>query len=234
MPVTAVFFRAFTFSINRHTLPGMGDDEPIILMAIEKKGRLVLLHFSNEAVFRATPATVQQLGLAEKIAFSPDGYRHLADLLERRFAWCTAETTLAQRAASIGEFKRKLKRKEIADRLISEIVTDFKEKGLLGDYAYAVAKTRSFLEHKPAGEAFLVSQLQKHLVPRLIAEKAVKEVLAETDETDIALRLLQKRSAALAKLDLETARRKAYTYLARRAIPYGAAKKAFDKLFGKL
>lgn len=211
----------------------MGDDDPIILKTIEKKGRLVLLHFSNEAVIRATPATVQQLGLAEGIGYSAEGYRNLTDLLERRFAWYTAETTLAQRAYSIGEFKRKLKRKEIADKLIVEIVADFKKKGLLGDYAYAVAKARSLLEHKPAGGAFLVSQLQKHLVPRLIAEKAVKEVLADTDETDIALKLLQKRSAVLANLDLETARQKAYTYLARRAIPYGAAKKAFDKLFGK-
>lgn len=211
----------------------MGDDDPIILKRIEKKGRLVLLHFSNEAAFRATPATVQQLGLAEAIAFSPEGYRQLADLLERRFAWYTAETTLAQQAVSIGQFRRKLRRKEIADGLIAEIVADFKEKGLLGDYAYAVAKARSFLEHKPAGGAFLVSQLQKHLVPRLIAEKAVKEVLSETDETDIAVRLLRKRATALAKLDLETARRKAYTYLARRAIPYGAARKAFDQLFGK-
>ena len=211
----------------------MADDDPIVLKAIERKGRLYLLHFSNDAVFRATPATVQQLGLVEEIAFSPEGYGKLIDLLERNFAWYTAETTLAQRAYSIGELKRKLKRKEIADKLIAEIVADFKEKGLLGDYAYAIARTRSLLEHNPAGRAFLVSRLQNHLVPRPIAEKAVGEVLSDLDETDIALKLLEKRSAALSKFDLETARRKAYTYLARRAIPYGAAKKAFEKLFGK-
>jgi regulatory protein len=211
----------------------MADDDPIILKAVERKGRLILLHFSNDGVFRATPGTVQQLRLAEGIAFSPHGYGQLVDLLERQFAWYTAETTLAQRAYSIGEFKRKLRLKEIPDKLIAEIVADFKEKGLLGDYAYAVTRVRSLLERNPAGRAFLVSRLENHLVPRPIAEKAVNEVLADMDETDIALKLLEKRRAALSKFDLEMARRKAYTYLARRAISYGAAKKAFARLFGK-
>jgi hypothetical protein len=43
--------------------------------------------------------------------------------------------------------------------------------------------------------------------------------------------LLERKKGSLAKFDLETARKKAYTYLSRRAISYGAAKAAFEKVF---
>lgn len=207
--------------------------EVIVLRQIERRGTLYRLHFSNDAVFRATPATVQLHALTEGKSFPPEAFAELIGRLEQEFARHQAMSLLAQRPYSIGEFKRRLRHKGVAAGLISDLVSDFKSQGLLGDYDYALFYTRMLLLRRPAGKAYMIADLQRRQVPRLIAEKAVAEVLSEVDETDIALRLLEKRVSALSKFDLETARRKAYTYLARRGIPYGAAKKAFEKLFDK-
>jgi len=140
---------------------------------------------------------------------------------------------LARRPYSVGEFKQRLRHKDISDEHIRRIIRDFRDKGFLNDYEYALARARSLNARKPAGRGYLVAWLRKRLVPREIAEKAVDELLADVDEVETAVELLNRKRSSLDKFDLETARRKAYTYLSRRAISYGAAREAFEKVFGK-
>lgn len=205
--------------------------ETVILKKLDRKGQLFYLSFSNGEQLRATPAAVSERGLVVGMAFSPVEFEQLKELIERRLAYYTAESILARRPYSIGRFKEKLREKSISSELISEIVKEFKSRDLLDDYRYSIARVQSLLNRKPAGRAFLAADLQRRLIPRPIAEKAVAEALSGLNEIEIALRLLQKRQASLAKFDLETARRKAYNYLSRRSISYGASKEAFDRLF---
>jgi len=209
----------------------VGSPEAIILKKLDRKGQVFYLTFSNGELLRATPAAVSERGLTVGMAFSSAEFAQLKGFVERRLAYYTAESILARRPYSIGRFKEKLREKSISSELINEIVKEFKSRDLLDDYRYALARVQSLLNRKPAGRAFLVADLQRRLVTRPIAEKAVAEAVSGLDETEIALNLLQKRQASLAKFDLETARRKAYNYLSRRSISYGASKEAFDRLF---
>ncbi|MCP4567319.1 MAG: RecX family transcriptional regulator, partial [FCB group bacterium] len=154
-------------------------------------------------------------------------------LLLERFALYCAESLLARRNYSVGEFKERLRQKEIGLDLIKQIVAEFRQLDLLDDFRYGQMRVRSVIRRKPAGRGFLIADLQKRLVPRDIAEKVVTEALKDSDEIEMAVELLEKRRAAFTKFDLETKRRKAYTYLSRRAISYGASKAAFDMVFGK-
>jgi SOS response regulatory protein OraA/RecX len=207
--------------------------ETIILATIVRRGMLFLLSFSDGFEIRATKGVIDRLGLAEGAEFTPDTFKELKTILEQKFAYYSAESLLARRPYSVGEFKQRLRRKEISEKLIAEIVKEFRSKKILDDFGYAVTRAQSLIDRKPAGKGYLVAWLQKRLVPREIAEKAVAELLSDVDEVETAIELLQRRRGAFEKFDIETARRKAYTYLSRRAISYGASRAAFEKVFGK-
>ncbi len=205
----------------------------IILVGIEHAGRWYRLAFSNGYEIRATRKIIETHELKEGLTLSLQSFEQLQKILERAYAFHCAESLLAQHPYSTRLFRERLRRKDIAEALIADVTAAFKANGLLDDYQYALGCIRSLMLRKPAGKPFLVAYLQQRGVPRPIAEKAVVEALAETDEAAIALRLLEKRRNSLANFDLETARQKAYTYLSRRSISYAAARKAFEQLFGK-
>jgi SOS response regulatory protein OraA/RecX len=205
--------------------------EIIAIVEIQRRGMLFLISFSEGSQIRATKGTIDRLDLSEESQFSRQTFAELWKILEEKFAHYTAESLLARRPYSVGEFKQRMRHKEIAENLITAIVKEFRNRGLLDDYKYSLMRIQSLIERKPAGRGYLVAWLQKRLVGREIAQKAVAEALAGTDEVDTAVELLKRRRLSFEKFDLETARRKAYTYLSHRAISYGAAKKAFEQVF---
>jgi len=207
------------------------DGGHIVLESAKRRGRLYLLTFSDGYEIRASGRVIDQMGLIEGAEFTQRTFDELRRILEWEFARYTAESMLARRPYSVGEFKRGLRQKGISDEHIKRVVGDFRERGLLDDYQYALARARSLHERKPAGRGYLIAWLRKRLVPREIAEQAVAELLGDVDEVDTAVELLRRKKESLLKFDLETARKKAYTYLSRRAISYGSAKAAFEKMF---
>ena len=209
------------------------DPDIISIDSIQRKGVLYRLAFSNGFEIRATKGVIERLKLVEGAQFTQQTFEELRKVLEERFAFYTAESLLARRPYSIGEFKQRMGRKEISEGLISRIVKEFRGKGILDDYKYALARVKSLIDRKPAGKGYLVGWLQQRLVPREIAQEAVAEALGNVDEVATAVDLLERKRSSFEKFDLETARHKAYTYLSRRAISYGAAKTAFSKVFGK-
>jgi len=203
----------------------------ILLSKIEKRGKIYLLTFSNQLELKALPNTVKRLELSEGLQYSPDEFEKLRSELEMRFAYYTAESLLAGRAYSIGEFREKLQYRGLAKAYIDGIIKDFIDQNLLDDYRYAAVKLQTLMEYKPAGRSYLIAYLQNRRVSREIAERAADGVLEQTNEFEIATRLLHKRRASFMKFDVETARGKAYNYLSRRGISYRAAKEAFENLF---
>jgi SOS response regulatory protein OraA/RecX len=212
----------------------MGTGQEIITInAIQRRGRLLLISFSNDFEIRATSGTAKRMNLVEGAEFTSQTFDELRRILEEKFAYYMAESILARRPYSVGEFKQRLRKKEIGESHVRRIVKEFRAKGFLDDFQYAITRAQSLIDRKPAGKGYLVAWLQKRLVPREIAEKAVGELLSDVNEVDTAVELLERRRGSFEKIDLETARRKAYTYLSRRAISYGAARQAFEKVYGR-
>ncbi len=205
--------------------------EAITLLRIEKKGRLFLLSFSNGFEVKATKAAIEDLNLSEGLELAPESFEEIKSVLEGKFAYYTAESLLARRSFSIGEFEDRMKRKGIGDHFIRRIISDFQAKNLLDDYRYAAVRVRTLMDHKPAGRSYLIAYLRNRKIPLETAKEVVSEALARVSEIEIAARLLQKRRSSFMKFDIETARRKAYNYLSRRGISYRAAREAFENLF---
>ena len=207
-------------------------DQTIKIIDFKQRGITYQVSFSNGYTIRVGRRTLERLGLAEGAEFAPEEFAKLREILEWEWAYYTAESMLAQRAYSVGGFRQRLRLKGIAVEHISRIVTDFREKGFLDDYKYALARGQSLVNQKPVGKAYVIAWLQKRSVPHAVAQQAADELFSGVDEVETAALLLKRKRAGWAKFDLETTRQKAYTYLSRRAISYDAARQAFDKVFG--
>lgn len=145
----------------------------------------------------------------------------------------TALLLLAMRAHSVGELREKLRRKQFFESSYTQVIRELKADRLLDDSAYAAALIRQTIERKPAGRSYLVALLRRKKLDRELAENTVDAALAQLDESDLAVALLEKRWSALSQFDLEKARHKAYTLLARRGISYQAAKAAVELMVKK-
>ncbi len=195
-------------------------------------GFKITLSDDNEP-FAVEAILVAKHRLKEGIVITPP---QAADLRrEAAETECDRETArlLALRPHSIGELRAKLKRKEFAEESISAIIKKYRTRGLLDDAQVALSLARQALERKPAGRSYLIALLRRKLIDRDTAEQAVDLILGDRDENQLAYDALARRARVLfssKQLEVETIRRRAYTYLSRRGIGYAAAKAAFEKL----
>jgi regulatory protein len=160
----------------------------------------------------------------------------LADLeKEAALASCDREAArlLALRPHSIGEMRLKLGRKQFDPEAIKTTIRKYEQRGLLDDAHVATMLARNAMERKPAGRSYLVALLRRKMIDRELAERTVEMLLGDRDENEIAYAALSQRKRVLfssKQIEVETIRRRAYTYLSRRGIGYAAAKAAFERL----
>ena len=141
---------------------------------------------------------------------------------------------LSLREHSQGELRLKLKRKGFSEKVYAPLLAGFTAKGLIDDPRLAAALVRKALERKPAGRPFLVALLRRKMIERSLAERTVDQALEEIDATTEAVRALRQKWPDPTQLEVESARRKAYSYLSRRGFGYETARAACDEVFGNL
>ncbi len=137
---------------------------------------------------------------------------------------------LARREYSSGMLKNKLFGKKYDAEISNAVISKLKRAKLVDDNRFAQLAVETILRNKPAGRSYLIAYLKSKYIPRDLAETVVDKLLEDVDEKELAERVLKSRFRQYLKFDLETARRKAYNYLSRRAISYGASKFAFEKI----
>ncbi len=140
----------------------------------------------------------------------------------------TATRLLALRQHSVGELQSKLRRKGFDPEIAGEVVSDFKERRLLDDAEYARTLAEQVVNRKPCGRAYILAHLRRKQVSSELAAEAADMVLSQHDIADLAACALRQRWREFSQFELETARHKAYNYLARRGFTYDASRAAFD------
>lgn len=204
--------------------------EPVIIKKIIRRKRSATLILSDRKKVLLDIAILIHSGLQAGDRLLPGRIESLISESSRQTALDYALSLLSRRNYSAGLLRRKLLEKGTDPKLLPKIMAELTDKGFLNDRLFARRTVESILSRKPAGRRFLAAYLRSKLVPRVIADEIVAEILEDEDETALAVRLLQTKLKSLAKFDLETARVKAYNYLSRRAISYTAAKEAFEIL----
>lgn len=141
-----------------------------------------------------------------------------------------AARLLALREHSVGELTLKLKRKKFAPESISKVLARYRSAGLLDDSRVAERLGQQLIARRPCGRSFLIGHLLKKRIDRKLAEQTADSLLSEGDDIERACAALEKRLPHLSQFELEPARHKAYSYLARRGFSYETAKQAVERL----
>ncbi len=141
-----------------------------------------------------------------------------------------AARLLALREHSVGELTMKLRRKQFSDAAIQNVLTRYRSAGLLDDVRVAEKLGQQLIARRPCGRSFLVAHLRQKRIDRDLAERTADNLLADDDDVDRACAALEKRLPHLSQFQLEPARHKAYSYLARRGFSYDTAKQAVKRL----
>jgi regulatory protein len=140
---------------------------------------------------------------------------------------------LESRLHSRRELKTKLMRKEIGGSIIEGVLDDLQRMNYLDDAKFAVSKAASSARYKHHGPRRAMAELLRAGVKSEIAKKATAEVYDAADSLEIAMKLAERQSARLKKLDPPVARRRLIGMLMRRGFEFESIKPVVEKILGR-
>jgi regulatory protein len=141
----------------------------------------------------------------------------------------TAYRLLTNRPHSTLELKQKLFQRKFPSALIEEVIEKCRKREYLDDREFAEAFVKSRIASKPRGRKLLLAELSKKGVSRRLADEVVEKALAETDESELALKLLYKKSSRFDPQKAVDLNDKIYNFLSYRGFTYDAIKTALDR-----
>ncbi len=122
--------------------------------------------------------------------------------LDESALWEYALRSLAARAHSVAELRRKLRRRAVSHRAADNIITKLEGYGYVDDRRYAETFAAARLDNQGFGKIRILRDLRKKGVPRAVAEQAVSRVFEDIDEAELADAFLKRkyRKVSLAAL----------------------------------
>ena len=208
------------------------DSQPRITAVKESRGEYLVRVSTVPEPIPVPVELIQRYHLRPGVVLTSAQLSQLAGESKRYLCEREIARLLSLREHSAGEIRLKLKRKGFAEKVFLPLLNGFIAKGLIDDPRLAASLVRKALERKPAGRAFLVALLRRKMIERSLAERTVDQALEDIDLTAEAVRALKQKWPDQAKLEVESARLKAYSYLSRRGFGYEAARAACDEVFG--
>jgi regulatory protein len=140
---------------------------------------------------------------------------------------------LQMRLHSRAELSKKLMRREYGQAVVDGVLDNLLRLGYLNDEQFARTKALSASEHKHHGRRRAKIELLKSGIKGEVADRALDEVYAQTDNLANAKLLAQKQAARLKRLDPAVARRRLVGMLQRRGFDYETIKPVVDQVLGK-
>ena len=173
--------------------------------------------------------------VADERSFNGGAEVTLADLDEARsksevrHARAVGLRYLNERPRSIKELKDRLKRDDLSQQAIDEVVDEFVGLGYLDDDAFARLWAESLATSRPKGRKLLFRELAQKGVDREIVNQVIEAHYPP--DSDLARGIAAQRARSLGHLDRETFRRRLGGYLSRRGFDYGTIAPILDDLW---
>jgi regulatory protein len=183
-----------------------------------RAGRTIRLLLDGSAWLRVTREEFAELSVAEGTDLSEAAQAQIEERLSRTRARLFAVRSLAARAQSVGEIRKKLAAREIPHQVIEETIEIATGYRYLDDTELAGQLARGFRD-RGYGRRRAAQGLATRLLPRELAEEALAEAFGATDETVLATAALGSRTFG----EDDAGRRKAVAFLARRGFSSGVA-----------
>lgn len=143
----------------------------------------------------------------------------------------TAFTYLAHKPRTETEVRRKLRRKDIGNRVIDEVIERLHELDYLDDEQYARDYAHNRFSNKGYGPIRIERELIDRGIDRHLAEKTVAEFFEEENEMEAAREQARKRWPRVAgEQDIRKQKRKLFGYLQRRGFSPDVIYQVVDEL----
>jgi regulatory protein len=205
-----------TPNVESDQLPPPGGTVTAIVASPRAPGRFTVM-VDGKAAHVLGLAAIERLALS--VGASTVGREHLVAREEATLrTYDRAVMMLAARGRAAKDLERQLVRRGEPAEFARLAVERLASEGFVDDESYA----RSFVRSKSAGAGLARRRLQQELgrkgVERSVADQAIAEVFddEQIDEVAAATALAMKRARALSGADPAAARRRLYSFLARR------------------
>ena len=100
---------------------------------------------------------------------------------------------LSGRAMSIGELRERLRKRAASPADVDSVIAKLKEAGYLDDRRFAESFANARKENQGFGQMRVIRDLRQRRVAPGLADKAVREAFADSDEGDLINRYLERK-----------------------------------------
>ena len=133
------------------------------------------------------------------------------------------------RARSQKEIIDKLKKKKISQGVIKKTVAFLKKADLLDDYKFARSWVKSSLS-KQLGTRRILFELKQKGIREKIIEEVIGAIQGKYRESDVAVKLAQKKLASLEDIDKFKARQRIYAFLVRKGFSFDVVNGVIEQM----
>ena len=183
-----------------------------------RAGRTIRLLLDGGAWLRVTAEELTSLPLVDGSELTESEQAEVEEALSRTRARLFAVRSLAARAQSEAELRKKLAAREIPQPIIAETIALAHDYRYLDDAELAGQLARGF-RGRGYGRRRATQGLTARLLPRELVDAALDDVFGGADEAELARAALGHRSFG----DDDAGRRKAVAFLARRGFSSAVA-----------
>lgn len=186
------------------------------LQTQQRRPRRVNLYLDGEFALGLSLQVAQEAGLRVGAALSPAEIQALGRAEETYLAWEAALRYLAHRPRSESEIRTRLRRRQIAPRLVEEVLVRLKGQGLLDDAVFAQFWKEIRVARSPRSRRLLHWELRG----KGVEEETIIQAIQDLDDTQSAYRAGQRKAISLKDLEYGAFRKRLGDYLHRRGFSY--------------
>jgi regulatory protein len=201
----------------------------ITALVVQKRNKeRINVYLDGEFAFGVAASAA--MGLRKGQALSDEEIARLKALDQIEKAYQRALNFLSYRPRSMAEVQRNLRKKDVPEDVIEQIVERLERIGLLDDEEFARYWIENRQQFKPRSARALRYELRQKGIPEVVIEGA----LDDFDDENAAYRAAQARASRYANGDERTFRQRLGDFLARRGFDYGTSRDVLGRLWEEL
>lgn len=134
------------------------------------------------------------------------------------------------RMRSAKEVEQYLKRKDISDTVVEEVLERLRRSSLVDDDRFSRLWVDNRADFRPRSRRLLKMELRRKGIPEAAIETALSGI---ESEEELAMRAAEKYARKLSHVDRDTFRQKLGGFLARRGFSYDTARQVIDRIWAE-
>jgi regulatory protein len=203
--------------------------QKITALKVQKRNnQRVNLYLDDTFAFGLSRLTAAWLEVGQEL--DDEKILELQAAAENEAAYQRALHFLSFRPRTIKEVERNLRKHNISDAVIPEIIERLSRNSLVNDKSFAQDWVENRSEFRPRGRRALRMELRQ----KGIENDVIDEVLNEIDEEDLAYRAAYKADRKYRRFEWDEYRKKMIAFLARRGFNYSTAAPIIEKVWLEL